>query len=70
MQADVEWVVSQWWSPVLFADAGNVDTFKNPLVGGGVGVSLLSGWLRFDLAKGLTPSSSVRFDVVFRIPMN
>jgi hypothetical protein len=69
-QLDLEWVVSEWWSPVLFGDVGNVDELRDPLVGAGIGLSLLSGWVRLDLAKGLQPWSSVRFDAAFQIPLN
>lgn len=41
----------------------------DPLVGVGVGVALLSGWMRLDLAKGVHPSTSVRFDLLFRVPL-
>ena len=69
-QGDLEWVVSQWWSPVVFADVGAVDFSETPLVGVGGGVSLLSGWARLDLAQGLTGDGRLRFDVVLQIPVN
>jgi hypothetical protein len=51
------------FTPVLFVDVG--DTFdSNPLLSTGVGISLLNGLFRFDLSKGLRPSSDVRFDLV------
>ncbi|UCD23832.1 MAG: hypothetical protein JSW51_12480 [Gemmatimonadota bacterium] len=53
------------WTPVLFADIG--DTFSSdPLVGGGIGLSLLNGMMRLNLSKGFRPTSNVRFDLVFR----
>ena len=56
---------SSIWTPVVFADIG--DTFSSdPLVGGGVGLSLLNGMIRFDLSKGFRPAQNVRFDLVFR----
>jgi hypothetical protein len=67
-QGDLEWIVSQWWSPVLFADIGGVDFSDTPLVGLGVGVSLFSGWMRFDLARGMTMGGGFRFDVLLGIP--
>jgi hypothetical protein len=67
-QLDLEWVVSQWWSPVAFADAGNVGRLDNPMAGFGIGISLLSGIIRFDLAKGINPSRPIRFDLLFQIP--
>jgi hypothetical protein len=55
-------------APVVFADIG--DTFtSNPIVGGGVGVSLLNGLIRFSLSKGFAnPSTDLRFDLVFSAP--
>jgi hemolysin activation/secretion protein len=57
--------------PVAFVDAGQADRTENlfagqALVGGGVGLSLFSGALRFDLSHPLTPDSGgkVRFDIV------
>jgi hypothetical protein len=53
------------WTPVVFADVG--DTFSSdPIVGAGLGVSLLNGLIRLDLSKGLRPSSEVRLDLAFR----
>jgi hypothetical protein len=52
--------------PVLFADigwAGDRRSFGSPgrpLSGAGVGLSVLDGILRFDLAKGIQPSSGLR----------
>jgi hypothetical protein len=69
-QADAEWVVSQWWSPLAFVDVGGTDSFRDPLVGIGAGVSLLSGWMRVELAKGVHPSTDVRVDVLFQMPVN
>jgi hypothetical protein len=55
------------WAPVIYADIG--DTFSSdPLIGGGVGLSLLNGLIRFSLAKGFRPANDVRFDLVFRAP--
>ena len=61
-----------WWAPVIFADVGDVvtpDYTFDPLVGLGFGASLLSGWVRLDLAKGVNPSTAVRFDLLFRMPL-
>ncbi|MGD2134816.1 MAG: hypothetical protein PVF27_01600 [Gemmatimonadales bacterium] len=56
-----------WWAPVFFVDAG--DTFTaDPLVGVGIGLSLLNGLVRFNLAKGIRPSGDLRFDLLFRAP--
>jgi hypothetical protein len=68
VQADVEWVVSQWWSPALLADVGAIDFRETPLVGAGVGLSLLSGWIRVDLSRGLTRGGEFRLDVTIGIP--
>jgi len=55
------------WAPVVYADIG--DTFSaDPLIGGGVGLSLLNGMIRFSLSKGFHPANDVRFDLVFRAP--
>ena len=52
-------------APVVFADVG--DTFtSDPMVGVGVGLSLLNGLMRFDFAWGVRPESQFRFDLVFR----
>ena len=62
---------SAWWAPVVFADAGDfvVSPYDfDPLVGLGVGLSALNGWIRLDLAKGVNPDTSLRFDLLFRIP--
>ena len=53
------------WTPVLFADIG--DTFSSdPLIGGGIGLSLLNGMVRLNLSQGFRPTTNVRFDLVFR----
>jgi hypothetical protein len=55
------------WAPVIFGDVG--DTFSSdPLIGGGVGLSLLNGMIRFSLSKGFHPATDLRFDLVFRAP--
>lgn len=68
-QLDLEWAVSQWWSPVVFGDVGDTAYDSTPLAGVGVGVSALSGWMRLELAKGLNPSRSLRADLHFQIPL-
>lgn len=66
-QLDVPLRSSGVITPVVFVDAG--DTFSgDPLVSAGAGVSLLAGFLRFNVAKGLRPASDVRFDIHFRAP--
>lgn len=56
-------------TPVIFADVGNVGGSPfDPLASVGGGVSLLSGMIRFNLAKGLSPKSGLRFDLLFRAP--
>ena len=59
--------------PVIFLDAGQASQISSlfsssALVGGGVGLSLFSGLIRFDLSSDITPdqSSKVRFDLVVR----
>ena len=53
-------------APVIFADAGNTSTTGRPLTSVGGGVSILGGLIRFNVAKGLSPRSDVRFDLLFR----
>ncbi len=57
--------------PVIFLDAGQASRisslFSSPaFVGGGVGLSLFSGLIRFDLSRTISPDQSgkVRFDLV------
>jgi hypothetical protein len=69
-RGDLELAVSQWWSPLVFVDAGNVDFSGTPLVGVGGGLSLLSGWIRAELAKGVTGDGRLRFDIYAQLPMN
>ena len=54
----------------LFTDvgwAGPRDGFSHgkPLVGGGVGASLLDGLIRFDLSRGMRAPKGWRFDLYF-----
>jgi hypothetical protein len=59
------------FSPVVFVDAGNVirrGGVGQPLTSAGAGLSLLSGLMRFNVAKGLNPVTPVRFDLLFRAP--
>lgn len=66
-QLDLALVRSRVIAPVVFFDIG--DTFAaDPLIATGVGLSLLNGLIRFNLAKGLRPAESVRFDLLFRAP--
>jgi hypothetical protein len=69
-QGDLEIAVSQWWSPLVFVDVGNVDFSGTPLVGVGAGVSLLSGWLKAELAQGITGDGILRFDIYAQLPTN
>jgi hypothetical protein len=57
--------------PVIFLDAGQASRISglfssSALVGGGVGLSLFSGLIRFDLSRAIAPEQSgkVRFDLV------
>jgi hypothetical protein len=59
--------------PVMFLDAGQAGAISDlvsstVLVGGGVGISLLRGLLRFDLSRAISPDSNrkLRFDVVIQ----
>ena len=68
--------LSESWGirPVIFLDAGQAsrpeDLFASePLVGGGIGVSLLRGLIRFDLSHPITDyPKGLRFDLVFLAP--
>lgn len=67
VQLDMALTRSRLLAPVAFVDVG--DTFESdPMVGAGVGLSVLNGLVRFNLAKGLSPVSEVRFDLLFRAP--
>jgi hypothetical protein len=59
--------------PVIFLDAGQAsrasDLFSSTaLVGGGLGLSLFRGWIRFDLSWPISPdvADKVRFDLVIQ----
>ncbi len=66
-QLDLAIVRSRIIAPVVFFDIG--DTFaSDPLIGTGVGLSLLNGLIRFNLSKGLRPDEALRFDLLFRAP--
>jgi hypothetical protein len=59
--------------PVIFLDAGQASRISrlfssSALVGGGVGLSLFSGLIRFDLSRPISPDQSgkVRFDLVVK----
>jgi hypothetical protein len=59
--------------PVIFLDAGQTSRISSlfsasALVGGGVGLSLFSGLIRFDLSRPISPDQSgkVRFDLVIQ----
>ncbi len=56
-------------SPVIFGDIGDA-TFSgfDPLIGIGGGVSLLEGFIRLNLSKGLEADRDLRFDLLFRAP--
>jgi hypothetical protein len=59
--------------PVVFLDAGQASRISrlfssSALVGGGVGLSLFNGLIRFDLSRPISPDDSgkVRFDLVIQ----
>ncbi len=56
-------------SPVIFADLGDA-TFSSfdPLIGVGGGLSMLQGFVRLNLSKGLEPDRDLRLDLLFRAP--
>lgn len=63
-QLDLAVARSSFWAPVVFFDAG--DTFTaDPMMGAGAGLSLVNGLLRFNLSKGLRPTTGLRFDLSF-----
>jgi hypothetical protein len=71
VQTDLTLSDSWGFRPVVFLDAGQasdpVDLFnQEPLVGAGIGASLLRGFIRFDLSYPVTGDShDVRFDIGF-----
>lgn len=74
VQSDLTLSDSWGFRPVIFLDVGQAarasDVFKaEPLVGAGVGASLLRGLIRFDLSHPLTDyPKGLRFDLVFVAP--
>jgi hypothetical protein len=60
--------------PVLYLDAGQAgragDLFSGPVPAGvGVGLSLFSGLLRFDLSRSVSPDEArLRLDIVVQAP--
>jgi hypothetical protein len=75
--AQVDWPISRGLiQPVLFADAGQAGSLgdgsasggKSPVIaGGGAGLSILGGLLRFDLSHPITENGNgLRFDLVMR----
>jgi hypothetical protein len=81
LQGQAFWAVQADWAlgrgrirPVLFADAGQAGTAGGlfpgrVLSGGGIGLSILSGLIRFDVSHPIAPSSGrARFDLYFRAP--
>jgi len=68
--AQLDLGVTRGWlaTPVLFADVGSTFDQSDPLVGAGAGLSILDGWVRFDLSKGVHPAGAVRFDLRFGAP--
>lgn len=59
--------------PVIFLDAGQASRISSlfsstALVGGGIGLSLFTGFIRFDLSRAISPEQAgkVRFDLVIQ----
>jgi hypothetical protein len=65
-QLDLSLTKNNVISPVLFADAGNTSLAGKAVTSVGGAVSFFGGLVRFNLAKGLTPRTKVRFDLLFR----
>jgi hypothetical protein len=70
-QLDLALLRRGWlWTPVLFADVG--DLYRggpfDPLVGVGGGLSFFGGFVRLNAAWGLNPETDFRFDLMFRAP--
>jgi hypothetical protein len=71
VQTDVTFSDNWGFRPVVFLDAGQAarpgDLFSSePLVGAGIGASLLRGIIRFDLSHPITDyHKGLRFDLVF-----
>ena len=56
-------------SPVIFVDIGDaMFSSFDPLIGVGGGLSILQGFARLNLSKGLEPDRDLRFDLLFRAP--
>jgi len=74
VQTDLAITESWGIRPVVFLDAGQAsrpeDLFSSePMVGGGIGASILRGLVRFDLSHPLTDYyKGFRFDLVFLAP--
>jgi hemolysin activation/secretion protein len=74
IQTDLAFTESWGIRPVVFLDAGQAtrpeDLFSSqPLVGAGIGASILRGLIRFDLSHPLTDyHKGFRFDLVFLAP--
>ncbi len=67
-QLDFALTRSPFVAPVVSLDIGDTFTAR-PLVGAGVGVSLINGLVRFSLSKGFAnPSTDLRFDLAFSAP--
>jgi hemolysin activation/secretion protein len=66
-QLDVALTRNPFVTPAAFVDAGHTFTGAR-LVGVGGGLSILGGLVRFNVAKGVSPGTDVRFDLLLRAP--
>ncbi|MFQ5551925.1 MAG: hypothetical protein ACE5FJ_11885, partial [Gemmatimonadales bacterium] len=74
VQLDIPLKPNNAASTILFFDIG--DAFDpdqemadgTPLIGAGVGFSILNGWLRPNLSYGIHPNAGLRFDLLFGAP--
>jgi hypothetical protein len=68
-QLDVSVLKDAPVSPVIFGDIGDATSSAfDPLIAVGGGLSLIQGWIRFNVSKGLEPDVPLRFDLLFRAP--
>ncbi len=68
VQVEAELFSNDWVAPVVFGGVGGLWDASDPLIGIGVGASLLQNWFRIDFSKGINPSRAIRLDIYFQIP--
>ncbi|MEE8251862.1 MAG: hypothetical protein V3R24_08990, partial [Gemmatimonadales bacterium] len=68
VQVEAELFSNDWVAPVVFGGVGGLWDASDPLIGIGLGASLLQNWFRIDFSKGINPSRAIRLDIYFQIP--